>query len=30
MCDVREKEMHCNVGLGEEQVHLLALSMLLL
>lgn len=24
MCDVREKEMHCSVGLGEEQVHLLS------
>ena len=24
MCDVREKEMHCSVGLGEEWVHLLS------
>lgn len=24
MCDVREKEMHCSVGLGEEWVNLLS------
>ena len=23
-CDVREKEMHCSVGFGEERVHLLS------